>query len=431
MQLSGLSTDFVSKPIWGDPPVRPANLVSANPPTEVDIAIIGGGFTGLSAARIIAQQKISVAVLEAQTIGWGASSRSGGIATPGCRQSMQIVFKRYGETLANEFWNASMDAIDLLGEIVADENIVCHFQRKGHILLAAKPSHFKKLRKKANWYKIRLNHALRPVSPAELNGEIRANVFHGGLVDEWSASLNPVKFLFGLAHAVRRNRGLICENTAVTRIEKSNSRYLLHYQHGTVRADKVIIATNGYTGELLPKLKQRVIPNASYVITTEPLPPSLYNRINPNGRSFFDSLRHPHYFRLLENGRLLFGGYPELTPNLSLKVSTERLYSRLTQIFPDLKGIPITHAWSGQIGSSTDLMPHIGEIDGIYYALGYSGNGVSMATYLGAEVGKLLTEQITRSPFLDIDHPRPIFYKKYPWYWSLKAKYDRLMDKLT
>lgn len=431
MQLSGLSTDFVSKPIWGDPPVRPANLVSANPPTEVDIAIVGGGFTGLSAARTVAQQKISVAVLEAQTIGWGASSRSGGIAIPGSRQSMQVVFKRYGETMAQEFWNASMDAIDLLGEIVADENIACHFQRKGHILLAAKPSHFKKLCKKAAWYKIRLNHTLRPLSPAELSAEIRANVFHGGLVDEWSASLNPVKFLFGLAHAVRRNGGLICENTAVTRIEKSSNRYLLHYKQGTVRADKVIIATNGYTGELLPKLKRRIVSTGSYVITTEPLPPSLHNRINPNGRSFYDSLRHPHYFRLLENGRLLFGGYPELTPNLSLKISTERLYTRMIQIFPDLQGIPITHAWSGQIGSTSDLMPHLGQIDGIYYALGYSGNGVSMATYLGAEVGKLLTEQIARSPFLDIDQPRPLFLKKYPWFWSLKAKYDRLMDQLT
>lgn len=431
MQLSGLSTDFVTKPIWGDPPVRAATEPNAAPPAEVDVVIVGGGFTGLSAARTIAQFGVSVAVLEAKTIGWGASSRSGGIAIPGNRQSMQVIFNRYGEKLAGEFWNASMDAIDLLGEIVADENIHCHFQRKGHILLAAKPSHFKRLKRKANWYKLRLNHTLRTLTPVELSAEIKANVFHGGLVDEWSASLNPVKFLVGLAHAVRRSGGVICENTAVSHIEKSNNRFLLHYGKGTVRADKVLLATNGYTGDLLPPLQRRIVPTGSYVIATEPLPPSLFNRINPNGRSFYDSLRHPHYFRLLENGRLLFGGYPDLKPNLDLKNSTEKLYTRMLQIFPDLHGIPITHAWSGQIGSTHDLMPHIGSLDGIHYALGYSGHGVSMATFLGAEVGKLLTEQINHSPFLEIDHPRTLFLKKQPWYWSLKAKYDRFMDKLT
>lgn len=431
MQVSGLSTNLKSKPIWLDPSPRPVDLTLSKQPDQVDIAIIGGGYTGLSAARTLAQQGISVAVLEAKTIGWGASSRNGGIATAGNRQSMQVIIQKYGDALALEFWQASINAVDLIGEIVADENISCHFARKGHMILAAKPSHFETLRKKAAWYKHRLNYDLKVISPAALRREIGSNVFHGGLIDEWSASLHPTQFLYGLAHAVTQYGGLICENTAVSKISKQHQQFLIETPHGVTRANQVIMATNGYTPQLVPDLQTRVVPTGSYIIVTEPLPPSLLNRIIPNGRSFYDSLRHPHYFRLTPNGRLLFGGYPELTPSMDLTVTAERLYGRMVQIFPDLQGIPITHSWSGQIGSTADLLPHIGCIDGVHYALGYSGHGLAMATYLGMEIGKLLSGQITRSPFQEIGHPHRYFYKKYRLFWRLKAKYDRLMDKLT
>ncbi|MEM7336410.1 MAG: FAD-binding oxidoreductase [Chloroflexota bacterium] len=431
MQASGLTTHIKSKPVWIDPSPRPVNLKLSQQPDEVDVAIIGGGYTGLSAARILAKQDISVAVLEAKTLGWGASSRNGGIAIPGNRQSMQFVMRKYGEKLAHEFWHTSIEAIDLLGEIVADDSIQCHFARKGHIHLAAKPSHFATLRKKSQWYKYRLNYKLPIISPNELQAEIGSKVFHGGLVEEWSASLHPTKFLYGLAHTVTEHGGLLCENKTVSQITPYKKQFKIQTRHGTTLAHQVIVATNGYTNELLPELKTRIVPTGSYVIVTEPLPPMLLNKISPNGRSFYDSLRHPHYFRLTPNGRLLFGGYPELTTNLSTKTSAERLYAKMVQIFPDLTGIPITHSWTGQIGSTTDLMPHIGNLKGIHYALGYSGLGVSMATYLGSEIGKLISGQITRSPFKDIGHPNRHPYKNYRWFWTLKAKYDRLMDKLT
>ncbi len=431
MQAPGLTTNLKSKPIWIDPSPRPVNLKLAKQPSEVDVVIIGGGYTGLSAARILAKQDISTAVFEAKTIGWGASSRNGGIAIPGNRQSMQVILRKYGESLAHEFWNASIDAIDRLGEIVADEEIRCHFSRKGHIHLAAKPSHFATLRKKSQWYKLRLNYKLPIISPDELQSEIGSKVFHGGLVDEWSATLHPTKFLYGLAQSVTNYGGLLCENTAVSKITPYNKRFKIESRQGTTLAQHVIVATNGYTNQLLPQLETRIVPTGSYVIVTEPLPPMLLNKISPNGRSFYDSLRHPHYFRLTPNGRLLFGGYPELITTLDTKTSAERLYAKLVQIFPDLSGIPVTHSWSGQIGSTSDLMPHIGQINGIHYALGYSGLGVSMATYLGSEIGKLISGQISRSPFNEISHPNRHIYKKYRWFWTLKGKYDRLMDKLT
>lgn len=431
MQLSELKTTVKTISYWSEETPRPASLPTATLPAEVDVAVVGGGYTGLNAARVIAQDNASVVVLEKQTIGWGASSRNGGIAIPGNRQSMQVIIHRYGEKLASEFWQASIEAIDLIGEIVADENISCHFLRKGHMTLAAKPSHFATLRKKADWYRYRLNYDLQVVGPAEMRQEIGSKVFHGGLIDEWSAGLHPTKYLYGLAEAVARHGGLLCEKTAVLRIEKKRDRFWVHTDKGVIKANEVVVATNGYTGDLIPGIRSRIVPAGSYTIVTDRIPLSILQKISPNERVFIDSLRHPHYFRIVPNGRLLFGGAHNLTSSIDLMTSAERLYAQMLHIFPDLRGIPVTHSWSGQIGQTFDQMPHIGRIDGVHYAMGYGGQGVAMATYLGTEVGKLLCGHIKRSPFMDIPHPTRFYYRGRPWFLPIRAWFDRLMDQLT
>lgn len=428
MASSHTKTQLKTTPFWTDQFPRPTNLPAADLPAQVDVAVIGGGYTGLSAARILAKDGATVAVLEQHTIGWGASSRNGGIAVTGLKQSLPTIFKKYGEKAARELWGISMDAIDLVGEIVADEAISCHFLRKGHLTLAAKPAHFEAMRKKAHWFQQRLRHKLFLVSPSELKSEIGSSAFYGGLIDEWAAGLHPAKFVFGLAQAVDRYGGMLCTQTAVTGIHKLTNSFRIETSRGTIRADNVLVATNGYTDRLVPRLKPRIMPIGSYAIVTEPLTPALQTYLSPKGRMFTDSKRFLHYFRLTPDGRLLFGGHNNLRSGLNLLDSARHLYVQMVHVFPDLRNVPITHSWSGRLGFTFDLMPHIGQINGIHYAMGYAGHGVSMATYLGTEAGKLLCGHIKHSPFMTLHHPTRFFYRNRTWFLPFAAWWVRFLD---
>ena len=421
-------TQLKTTPFWTDDISSPAVLPEVDLPTEVDVVVVGGGYTGLNAARVLAKDGASVAVLEQNCVGWGASSRNGGIAITGLKQSLPAIFKKYGAHAAREFWHISMDAIDLVGEVVADEGIACHFLRKGHLTLAAKPAHYEAMQEKADWFERILDHKLTLLHQSALRTEIGSDVFYGGLIDEWTASLHPGKYVHGLAEAVHRIGGVICEHTAVSRIKKENGRFKLYTSKGKVIADKVLVATNGYTDKLVPRLKARVLPVGSYTIVTEPLTPALQKRISPNGRTFTDSRRFVHYFRLTPDGRLLFGGRNNLSTNLDLLDSARRLYMHMVHIFPDLRNVPITHSWVGKLGMTFDLMPHIGQINGIHYAMGYGGQGVSLATYLGSEAGKLLCGQIKHSPFMNIHHPTRFFYRNRAWFLPFAAWWYRFLD---
>lgn len=427
-----INSNLKATPLWTDQYPRPADLpVVPLLPERVDVAIVGGGYTGLNAARVLAQSGTTVAVLERNTIGWGASSRNGGMATPGLKQSTAVIYKKYGRSLAHIFWQASLDAIDLLEEIVDSEGIDCHWRRDGHICLAYKVSHFAALQKKAAWMKEEFGHETQLVSAADLHTEIGSDVFYGGLADDYSGGLHPAKYVFGLARAVAQRGVCLCEQTAVTQIKRQGNGFKLATSRGELLANEVLVATNGYTDRLLPRLKSRIFPVGSYIIVTEPVPEALQAELSPKGRMFYDSKRFLNYFRLTPDGRMLWGGRNNLSTNLDLEESTRRLHTQMVHTFPQLRDIPITHTWTGQLGLTFDLMPHIGRVDGVHYALGYCGHGLSIATYLGTEAGLLLSGQKTNSPFVDIPHQTYFFYRNRPWFLPFAAQYYRFLDWIS
>ncbi|MCI0396400.1 MAG: FAD-binding oxidoreductase [Chloroflexi bacterium] len=415
-------------PFWTDGLERPAELRASPLPERVDVAIVGGGYTGLNAARVLAQNGASVAVLERHTIGWGASSRNGGMATTGIKAPAAVMVQRYGKALGRAFWQASLEAIDLIEAIVAEEGIECHFSRPGHVALAYKPAHFEAMKQRAAWFQKELDYTMRPVSPADLRSEIGSKAFYGGLVDEYSAGLHPAKYVLGLGAAVARRGVCLCEETAVSRIEKGPAGFQVYTSQGVVAAREVLVATNGYTDRLLPGLKPRIFAVGSYIIVTEPLPPAVHQQLSPKGRMFYDSKNFLNYFRLTPDGRMLFGGRNNLRMDLDLAESARRLGQRMVEVFPELGDVPITHSWTGQLGLTFDLMPHIGRIEGVHYALGYCGHGVSIATYLGTEVGLLLAGKKSSSPFMEIPHETRFFYRGRPWFLPLAAVYYRVLD---
>lgn len=405
--------------------------ISSNLPEKTDIVIVGSGYTGLSAARILAKGGRSVAVLDQKTIGWGASSRNGGMATPGLKQDIFKIYKNYGIDYAREFWNASIDAIDLLEKIIQEENIDCDWERNGHIALACKQSHYDKMPEYAKWINHELGHKKTLVPKEQIHSEIGTDFYFGGLSDDISGGLNPAKFVNGLAQAVTNLGVQLFENKQVKNIIPDNKNYDVITSTGSIKAKDVIIATNGYTDMLVPRLKPKIFPVGSYIIVSEPLSNDLQKKLSPKGRMFYDSKWFINYFRLTTDGRMLWGGRNDLSTNLDLKESASILSRQVRSVFPELEDVTFTHTWSGKLGITFDLMPHIGTINGIHYAFGYGGHGLSIATYLGTELGMLLSGEKDRSPFEEISHQTMFFYRKNPWFLPLAARYFRFLDWIS
>ena len=400
-------------------------------PDKVDFVIVGSGYTGLTAARVLAKSDSSVAVFDEKKIGWGASSRNGGMATPGLKQDIFKIYKKYGIEYAREFWKASVDAIDLLENIIQEERINCDWSRNGHIALACKQSHYDNLPEYANWIQKELGHKKTLVPKEEIHSEIGTNYYYGGLSDEVSGGLQPAKYVDGLARACIDYGVQLFENNRVHSIKKLGEVYEVVTDKGALNAKKVIVATNGYTDMLVPELKPKVFPVGSYIIVSDVLSEKLQKKLSPKGRMFYDSKWFINYFRLTPDGRMLWGGRNDLSTDLDLVESASILSRQVRTVFPDLEKTTFTHTWTGKLGITFDLMPHIGEVNGIHYTFGYGGHGLSIATYLGTEIGLLLSGQKKRSPFEEISHQTMFFYRKDPWFLPFAAKYYQFLDWIS
>lgn len=422
-----------SVPYWWENFPRPDNLPVANElPEQVDVVIIGAGYTGLNAARILAKSGAVVAVLEGETIGWGASSRNGGMGTPGLKQKAKTIVKWFGIDRGREFWQTSLDAISLVDEIVKDEGLECDWAINGYVALAYKASHFEDMKQAAAWYAQELDYHLDVVEREDLLAEIGTKAYFGGLVGDFAGQLHPAKYVFGLAKAAAGYGACLLENARVRQIVKSpDNGFRVQTEQGNLRAKEVIVATNGYTDGLVPGLQPKIFPVGSYIIITEPLTEELQNYLNPKRRVFYDSKNFLHYFRMTQDGRFLWGGRNNLSTNLDLQTSANVLRKQMVATFPELEKIPITHTWTGKLGLTFDLMPHIGRMNGIHYAFGYGGHGVTIATYIGSEIGMLLAGMKSRTPFAEIPHNNKWFYRGRPWFIPFAAQYYRFLDWIS
>jgi glycine/D-amino acid oxidase-like deaminating enzyme len=419
-------------PVWLEGTTFPAIERSAPLPDRVDVAVIGAGYTGLAAARALARRGASVAVLEARTVGWGASSRNGGMVLTGLKLEAAQLAAKYRLPAARRMFAAALAAIDCVEQLVAEEQIDCDFKRSGHLLLACKPAHFRAMLHEAALLKRDFGHATRPLAPAELRGEIGSGVYHGGLLDEASAGLNPARFVAGLARAAQRAGAQLFEHTRVERIARRRAGWRVLTARGELRAEAVVAATGAYTGRAIPALGRRIVPLGSYIIATEPLEASLAREISPNDRMMFDSKRLLYYFRITPERRMLFGGrarfFPE-TPQM-VRESAAILRRGMTQVFPQLRDARVEYAWGGTLDVPFDMMPHAGQIGGLHYALGYAGHGVAMATYLGSQLGARLAGDASGGPFDGLAFPgAPLgLYDGRPWFLPLAGAWYRVLD---
>ncbi len=263
------------KTFWLDTIDIPAPA-SRDFPQRVDVAVIGAGFTGLSAARTLARSGAKVAVFDSQTVGWGASSRNGGMVLTGLKLPAATLIARYGKEATARMYAASLESIDFVEKLVREENIECDFARTGHLEVACKPKHFDDFRRSAEETARHFGHQQRLIPKDQLQSEIGSAIYHGGLVDDASAGLNPARFVAGLARAAERAGAAIFEHSHVDEIQREGAQgWKIATARGTLRAKNVLVATSGYTSRVTPALQKKIIPIGSYIIVTEVLPETL------------------------------------------------------------------------------------------------------------------------------------------------------------
>ena len=401
-------------------------------PKKVDVAVIGGGFTGLSAARTLAKRGITVAVLEANTIGWGASSRNGGMTLTGLKPSMHNVIDKYGRDVARRLFQCSLESVDAVESIVKEENIDCGFARRGHLLTANKPKHYDALEKSVEFMEKEFNHKVRVIPREQQHEEIGTDHYYGALIDEVSGGLNPAQYVTGLARAAERAGATLYARARVNRLERGGNRFVLETERGIIQAEKVMVGTSGYTGNVTKKLQKKIIPIGSFIIATERLSDELANELSPKNRMIFDYKHYLNYFRLWDN-RMIFGGRAAFFPENSntIRRSADILRREMIQVYPQLKNTKIEYVWGGTLDFAFDMMTHVGETDGIYYSLGYAGHGVAMATYLGKTVAEaMLTGNIKEHPFASFAFPAaPLgLYNGFPWFLPFAGAWHKILD---
>ncbi len=367
-------------------------------PEHVDVAVIGAGFTGLSAARTLAQRGAKVAVLESETIGWGASSRNGGMVLTGMKLGVDQLIHKYGRELARRMYAASLESIDCVEQIVREPEIDCDFSRCGHLEVACKQKHFDDYARQAEVIGREFNHKLQVVQKADLPAEIGSSVYYGGMVDEVSAGLNPARYVAGLARAAMKAGAEIFEHARVEGVLRESSQgeagWKVTTSRGSLWAREVFVATSGYTGNATPALQKRLIPIGSYIITTQTLPEALAHELSPRNRMIYDSKNYLYYYRLTPDRRMLFGGRAAFFPETDRTIprSAEILRHGMIDVYPQLRDAKVEYVWGGTLDFAFDIMPHAGQIDGMYYAVGYAGHGVAMATYQGQKMAELIAQ---------------------------------------
>lgn len=430
------SADFLHasakfEPYWWDA-FRPADIVAAQLPASSDVVIVGGGYAGLAAARSLSDFGLSSVVLEAGRFGDGASTRSGGAISAGLSVGKSFTGKslNYNSDIVGHVVQWARDAYINLDQLIAQENIDCHFEKRGRFLGACAPSHFAELQKRVEKLVSSGVTNCRLVSRQQQREEIGSDYYHGGMVFPDAAKLHPALFYGGLLAACRRRNSIVLsgQNRALGMQRRGND-WEVETEQGLLRARHVIVATNGYTGNLVPRLQRRLLPVVSNVIATEQLPADVIARFSPHGRTFSETRRLLHYYRASPDGsRIIFGGRTRFR-EVPQEEHARILHDQLVRRFPELAGIRITHAWQGNVAFTSDSLPHAGEMDGVYFALGCNGSGVSMMPFLGGMLASRIARRLSGAvPFEQLPmRPFP-FYNGTPWFLPLAEGYFRLRD---
>ena len=401
---------------------------------DFDVAVIGAGFTGLSAARQLAKSGAKVALLEQHHVGYGASGRNGGHLNSGHFASFGAAKARFGEAPARRLWRAYDDSIDMIESIIAEEKLDCDFRRGGKLKIASKASHVEGLQKMCEEIRRKVDPSVEWLTREDLRTEIVSDAFHGGVLYPNSAMMHMGRYANGLAAAAARHGAAIWENNPVTGREAVANGTRLTTPTGSLTARQVILSTDAYTPNFFGYFRRRSFPVASFIIVTRPLSAAEVAATVPSNRNFTDSLNISNYFRLTPDNRLLFGGRARFSAVSDQRTDTrsgELLRQQMIDIFPQLSDVAIDYCWGGLVGCTQDRYPRAGVADGVIYGMGYSGHGAQLSTLIGSVLADIAMGRKDTNPLDGLPWNAVPLHAGNPWFLPLVGAYYRLKDKLA
>ena len=400
-------------------------------PDTVDVVVVGGGYTGINAARELARRGTAVTLVEAHTLGWGASTRNGGIVHGGFKLGPTALLKKYGPETGSALYRETLESYELIKRLIADEAIDCDFRERGHLELAYGASHVADL-EEAQRSLASVGVSAELIPRERIREEIGSDAYHGALAVAESALIHPGRYFAGLAAAADKAGADLHEGVRATAIRKqADGRFVVETDRGAILARDVFLATNGYTDGVAPSLRRRIIAIKSYIIASEPLPEELARELSPHGRSFFDTKNYLYYWHLSADRRMVFGGRASMMPT-TIDRTAAILRKGLLHVHPQLAPYRTEYAWGGNVGFTFDRMPHMGRTkDGVMYAVGCCGTGVALMTYLGTKAGEWMAggeaPALSRLKFPLVPAP----YEGRPWFLPVAGEWFRLQDRMA
>jgi glycine/D-amino acid oxidase-like deaminating enzyme len=400
--------------LWQDTVAAKPTFTELQGPHRYDVAIIGGGFTGLSTARYLAAKGQSVVVLEANRIGWGASGRNGGVVSGKFRVAFADIADRYGLDTARRMHDVGIEAIDHVAELVEDYQIdAADYRPTGSLRCAHNEVTLAALKKEAEWLKSALGDTHCTIlNHMETVAETGSGDFIGSMLNSHGGIIHPLNFVLGIAAGLQKNGIDIFENSPVKHLRREDNGVFVEMPEGVVLAQQVVIATNSYsdiTSATAP-VRKSIIPFRSAIIATEPLSGQAATSSLPNGRSYSETRRMMRWFRK-SGDRLLYGGRGAFGKTDS-NSAFSALHKAMTRQFPQLRDVKITHKWSGLVAMTMDSLPHMGRLDDrVVYAIGYNGSGVALSSYMGKHVADIVTGESPDLGLITSSALRPVpFY---------------------
>lgn len=422
--------DFREQPYWWRAASPTTDAATRRTPEKAEVVIVGGGITGLVAALNLARGGAEVVIVDSQDIGEGAARRSAGFLGRTLKRSVAWISSRDGSEHAVKVYRELDAALKGVATVVEEEDIDCYHTICGRMVSANSPAHLRGLISDLESMKRHLGFDYSVVEKHEMHKEIASDRFHGGAIIPDLGSIHPGLYHAGLLKKVIETGVQLFDHTSVTGIDDDQAEKLVRTTRGNIRARHVVVATNGYTSKDLSWHARRVIPFKGFVVATDILPKDLLEKVLPKRRTYLDTKMNIDFIRPApDSDRIIFGGMTGTNCDTGTGLASA-LYGRMITILPDLRGVKLSHAWTGNCAGTFDFMPHLGLKQGVHYALGYNFAGIPLGTSFGKIVAARILGRGNQSSVFDVaKFPSVPLYRGSPWFVPLAMKYFDWHDR--